>query len=204
MGRVGRRQLLAAGAAAAASMAGCLGISSNTGGADPRSLDPVDHPSIGPDDAAIRIAVFEDFDCGGCRVFNQRIVPAIKSQYIDSGDIQYFHLDFPIPLEWSSEVANAARAVFNEAGDEAFWSFAARIYPQQASYSFDLIETTAETVAGVGETARTAAEQEQYSDAIADDRALGSEWGVDSTPTVFVGDQAVNPGKVLGAIDDQL
>ena len=197
-----RRGFLAAGAAASVTLAGCLGGSST----DPDAIDDGDRPALGPESAPVTVTVFEDFACPHCRRFNAQVKPAIEREYVQPGDVRYLHADFPIPVHetWSYAVGSAARAVFSEAGNQAFWSFVTAIYEHQANYSFDVIGSVAEEVAGVGETARSAAEEDRYRETLEEDRSTGERWGVNGTPTVFVGDEQVDLDSIGAAIEERL
>lgn len=201
-----RRGFLAATATASASvaLAGC----SDDGGIDPEGIDTGERPARGDETAPVTVTVFEDFACPHCRRFNAQVVPPIVQQYVEPGDVRYLHADFPIPVDetWSYAVGSAARAVFEEAGNDAFWDFSTAIFARQGEYSYDVIESVAGEVAGVGQTARTAAEDETHRDALDADRSLGQRWGVSGTPSVFVGAESVDPvpQSIRDAIDGRL
>lgn len=204
MAQLSRRAALATGAGAATSIAGCLGFGSGSG-ADLDDLDPATRPTLGPSEASVRVVAFEDFSCPGCRAFQTSIFPAVSTRYIQPGAVEYYHADFPIPVdEWSYPVASAARAVFEEAGDEAFFEFVAEMYGRSGSYSLDLIETAGESAGGVGAAARSAAEDETYREAVEADKELGSDWGVEGTPAVFVEDESVDPAELLDVLADRV
>ena len=199
-----RRFLATTGGGLAVALAGCLG----GGAGEVDSFDSGDRPALGSDDAPVRMAVFEDFSCPACRQFKTQIAPDIVEEYVESGDVQYFHADFPIPMDetWSFAVPSAAWALFEEAGSDAFWSFTSAIYQYQNSYSYDAIEEVANEVADAGTQAREAAEDVTYRDQLEDDRELGEEWGVGGTPAVFVADDLVDPDfeSVSSAIESEL
>jgi protein-disulfide isomerase len=197
-----RRGLLAAGAAVSVALAGCSGGSS----VDPDAIDDGERPALGPESAPVTVTVFEDFACPHCRTFNAQVKPAIEQQYVQPGDVRYLHVDFPIPVDetWSYAVGSAARAVFDEAGNDAFWAFVPAIYERQGSYSLDVVESVAEETAGVGDAARTAAENGTYRETLDEDRSIGERWGVGGTPTVFVDEEQVELDAIGPAIEERL
>lgn len=201
-----RRFLAAAGGGLTGALAGCIG--GGGGSPDIGSLSSDDRPVRGDEDASVRMVVFSDFSCPHCARFAIQEAPQIVDEYVATGDVAYFHADFPIPVSetWSYPVASAARAVFEEAGHDAFWSFASNIYQQQGRYSYDVIETVADDVAGVGAAARNAAQAEEYRDTAESDREMGRDWGVQATPAVFVGDTHVEntASSIAEEIDAQL
>lgn len=204
--RASRRALLAAsGAAAATALAGCSGGESN-GGIDPDAIDDGSRPGLGDESAPVTVTVFQDFSCPHCRRFKQQVAPTIVAEHVDTGDVRYLHADFPIPVDeqWSYAVASAAHAVFEEAGNDAFWRFKDEIYTHQGSYTLDVIESVAAEVANVGTATRDAAANGTYRDRIEADRERGSRWGVEGTPAVFVDDEQVSLDEVLSAIETRV
>jgi protein-disulfide isomerase len=219
--RVSRRRLLAAGGTAAViGLAGCSDggtgddpDAESDGGSDdggssvtPASIDDDTRPALGVEDAPVTMAVFQDFSCPHCRSFKREVAPTIVADYVDPGDVRYLHADFPIPVDeqWSYAIANAARAVFEEAGNDAFWPFSEEIYAHQGDYSLDVVESVADEIADVGTAAREAAESGAYRDRIDADRELGIQWGVEGTPAIFVGDELVAPNEVAETIESRL
>jgi protein-disulfide isomerase len=197
-----RREFLAlGGAAATAALAGCSG-----GGSNAEPIVDGDRPARGDESAPVTVTAFEDFSCPHCRRFHAQVVPAIVDQYVEPGDVRYLHADFPIPVNerWSYAVAGAARAVFETAGSEGFWPFAAEIFPHQGSYSLDVVESVAAETADAGEAARTAAADGTYREEVEADRERGQELGVNGTPTVFVDDEQVEVDAIGEAIESRL
>lgn len=201
--RFSRRTFLAAGTAACVALAGC---SDDSAAADPDEIDTDDRPALGDESAPVTVTVFEDFACPSCRQFKTQITPQIITHYVEPGDVRYLHADFPIPVDdrWSYAIPSAAYAVFEDAGNDAFWDFARDIYTHQDSYSLDAVESVADEVAEVGSTARAAADDEAYRDRLDADRDRGEEWGVGGTPTVFVDDEQVDLDEVGEAIEERL
>jgi protein-disulfide isomerase len=190
--RYTRRGVLAAGAAVSVGLAGCLG---EPPGPEPGSLSPGEQPLLGNQNASVTVTIFEDFGCPACRRFALNALPSVRSQHVNPGNARIFHMDYPIPVseQWSYAVASAARAVFEEAGHDAFWSFSEEMFANQGDFSMSLIEQTGNEVANVGTAARNAAEQNTYRNAVDSDRDTGRNWGVQSTPTIFVGTESIQP-----------
>lgn len=198
-----RRGFLAASAAVPAVLAGCT-----DGSVDPEEIDTGDRPALGSGSDPVRLTVFEDFACPACRQFKTQLTPAIVESYVEPGHVRYLHADYPIPVDetWTYAVGSAARAVFEEAGNDAFWAFASAIYEHQNSYSYDVIESVADEIAGVGAAARSAAEDGTYRERLDEDRDLGDQWGVSGTPSVFVDEERVDPDpeRIGSAIEERL
>ena len=144
-------------------------------------------PVWGDPDADVTMEVYEDFSCPACQQFKLEIFPAIADQYLESETIRYEHRDYPLPVDdWSEPVANAARAVQDLEGDEAFFAFVSDVYAHQGAYSYDRLESVADNLGYDGEAVRDAAEAGTYQATLEADIARGEELGVTGTPNVFV------------------
>ena len=88
----------------------------------PTDLQTDGRPRIGRLEAKIEMVVIEDFRCGACRFFTEKIFPHIQSDYIDTG--KAFCIVVPVSfLEGSKPLANASLAVYKIAPDRfvSFW-----------------------------------------------------------------------------------
>jgi protein-disulfide isomerase len=70
-------------------------------------------PSIGKSSAPIEVVLIEDFQCKNCRVFSQKIIPKIKSHYVDSGKVRFTLVPVSF-LAGSQAIANAALEVYRQ------------------------------------------------------------------------------------------
>jgi protein-disulfide isomerase len=192
-----RRRVLGTGAAALA-LGGCLGA---TGPGE--TLSP---PVAGDPDAAVTVAVYEDFACPHCKTFAEAEFPTIQSEYIDPGTIRYEHHDFPIPVHprHSWQAANAARSV--QARDGDFWAFTKGLFANQSSLGPSLYEQLANEQDLNGAGVRSDAVNARYRETVRGDRAGGQDRGVTGTPTVFVDDEQVpaSAAEIGAAIDERL
>ncbi|MFB6093717.1 MAG: DsbA family protein [Halanaeroarchaeum sp.] len=195
MTRTRRAVLRGGGLALLGGVAGCLSTSggtteSTTGGA-PTSADRVQSlptPTLGPADAPVTVAVYEDYACPHCRTYATTVFPKIRSTYVESGVVRYEHHDFPIPVHdrWSWAAPNAARRVQDSLGDAAFFSLSQALYRHFDSYSLDTFGTLAADVGADPTAVRRAAAKRLYRPVILADRRAGRNRGVTGTPTVFV------------------
>lgn len=188
--RLGRRRaLLGMGGLAASALAGCLGgaLSGSSGGGG----DTLPTPVQGNPDAGTTVTVFEDFACPHCRTYNLSVLPTIASQYIEPGDIRYEHYDFPVVNETSWRAASAARAVQERADANAFFTYAKALYENQSQLGPDTYASLANDMDLDGAAVRQAAEDQTYEPTVSANMATGKDRGVRRTPTVFVGDKAV-------------
>jgi len=77
-------------------------------------------PIIGNQNAEISIVEFGDYQCTFCYKFHQNTLNNIKSDYIDSGKINYVYRDFPLN---GSDSILAAEATHCANDQENYWHY---------------------------------------------------------------------------------
>jgi protein-disulfide isomerase len=205
-----RRTFLAAASAGVAGLAGCLG-----GGGDDEGRDcsgeqrSVEVPAAGDPDSEVTVAAYEDFECPGCREYALNVYPQIEREYVEPGTVAYEHRDLPIPVEeeWSWRVPNAALAVLEDAGGEAYYGFVHEVYQHQGDYTEDIVGEVATNQGADEGVVREAIEEEPFCEQLNESRAEALDRGVESTPTVFVNDQrleAPSAEELAEAIEEEL
>ncbi|MFB6124900.1 MAG: DsbA family protein [Halanaeroarchaeum sp.] len=188
-----RRQFLLTGTATTAvALAGCLGAGSS-GQQSGNGVDSLPAPTLGPDDAPVAVAVYEDYACPHCYHYATETFPNLRDTYVGEGVVRYEHHDFPIPVDeqWSYQAPSAARAVQDEVGDDAFFEFSGGLWDNFGSYSLELLGQLADEVGADPGTVRDAATNETYKPVLEADLNDGKSKGVRGTPTVFVNGEAL-------------
>jgi protein-disulfide isomerase len=184
---------VAAGATTA--LAGCLGGGGgNTGDCDignPEQVQQQENPAIGNAGAAVTVRVFEDFACPHCATYNSDIFPEVRSDFVDSGDVQYVHHDLPLPVNerWSWKVPSAARAVYAATDAETFFEYTKAVFAEQGNFSMDVLDSRADDIGAPGCDARSAAINDTYRPVLEADRQRAVSMAGDQrvgTPAVFV------------------
>lgn len=173
---------------------GCLGSGSPGDEEQARS-----RPTLGSSDAPVTLEVFEDFACPHCADFNQRVASKLKAEYVEAGDVQYQHYDFPLPvapdISWTAP--SAARSVLGQTDHETFFEYATLLFENQAQLGPEGYAEFAEEVGADGDAVRTAATEDRYRDTVEADRQEGRDRGVGGTPTVFInGENAAEDGRL--------
>ena len=159
-------------------------------------------PRLGPDDAETTVTVFEDFGCPACRDFALGDLANLKADFGD--EVEFEHYDFPLPAsDWSEPVANAARSIQDEHGDETFFEFSREAYENQDNHSWQVIGDIAEAVGADPCRVLSDAANETYSAVLESNFSEGEQREVPGTPTVFVDGEMVDAsyGAVEVAID---
>ncbi|MCH7659040.1 MAG: thioredoxin domain-containing protein [Euryarchaeota archaeon] len=206
-----RRALLAsAGALSTSALAGCFG-SGGGGNEEDCSGDQreIEVEPAGDPESEVTVAAYEDFECPGCGQFAQQVYPAAVADYVEDGEIAYEHRDFPVTVgeEWSWRVPNAAFAVAEEAGEDAYYEFIKGVYEFQGEYSEENVTGLAGELGADEEVVGEAIEEEPFCEQINESISEAEDRGVGATPTVLVNDQqleAPNAEELREAIESEL
>ncbi len=170
-------------------------------------------PAKGAVNAPVKVALFEDFKCPACASFDENILPRLERDYVDSGKVQLFFINFQFlgPDAVSAGIASECAYAQSES---AFWDYKTFIYRSQEPESREwatptrLVEIAQTYVPELDATELSSCLSERrYSDAVSEDRAMGERLGVNSTPSVFVnGEKVASPsyGAIRTAIEQAL
>lgn len=106
-----------------------------TRGSAPRSslfaMLPVDPDrALGDPKAKLAIVEFGDYQCPYCRVFHAETFRQLRSAYIDTGKVRYFHKNFPLRMHARAFGASVAAYCAGEQG--RFWEMHDLLYAKQA------------------------------------------------------------------------
>jgi protein-disulfide isomerase len=169
--------------------AGGITADSSTSGAsgakwsDSESPIPVtsDDPMWGKRDAPVTVVIFSDFQCPFC----SRVEPTldqVKSTY--GGDkVRLVWKNQPLPFhDKAKPAAEAAMAVFQEKGNDAFWKFHDTAFKNQKDLGPEAFEKWA--VASGADLTKFKADVASHKAAkkIEEDSALGTKIGANGTP----------------------
>lgn len=174
--------------------------------AGPTSSDPVaqarldvprrqegDPLALGRVDAPVVLAEWGDFQCPFCKLYTAQTEPALRQQYVDSGQVRIEWHDYAYLGPESVLGARAARAAGRQG---QFWAFHDALYQQQPPENRG--EVTDESLAALA--GRLGLDVPRFrqdyadpaiADAVAADQELGSRLGVGGVPSFVVGDQLI-------------
>lgn len=210
MQKYSRRALLAsAGALSTSLLAGCTGDNGDGErdcSGDQRSIEV---EPAGDPESDVTVAAYEDFECPGCGEFAQNVYPTAVEEFVENGEIAYEHREFPVTIgdEWSWRIPNAAFAVAEDAGEDAYYEFIKEVYQFQGEYSEENVAGLAEELGADEDAVREAIEEEPFCEQINESVAEAEDRGVSATPTVFVNDEqleAPSADELREAIEAEL
>jgi len=148
-----------------------------------------DDPTYGPDDAAVVIVEFSDFNCPYCGRFANETLPLLRDNYGDY--VRFAYRDFPVLGDSSLQAAIAAEC----AGDQgAFWEFHDLLFANQGGFNQELFLSFAEQLTlNVSEFTACQNDETTREEVLAD-YAVAQRLGATGTPTFFI-----NGVRVIGA-----
>jgi protein-disulfide isomerase len=144
----------------------------------------VHQPIRGPEDAAITIVEFGDFECPFCASVN----PTIETLFRDYGQrVRLVWRHNPLSFHKQAGVAaQAAAEAFAQGGSAAFWKMHALILENQKALTRPDLERHARQIGLDLDRFRRALDTQAHQAIIEQDLQLAERLGVRSTPAFFV------------------
>ena len=172
-----------------------------------------DQPTLGSEDAPVKLILFENFLCEHCKAFEEEAFPRIRSNYIETGEVEAYYVN----LAWGPENATTAGLAGEcayQQNEEAFWDYKSALYDAQADHegswatTDNLVTIARENVPALDADAlRTCIEEERYVDEVQRDLDLGDTVGIQGTPSLVIGNQGLQGPSyeaIANTIDQQL
>lgn len=91
-------------------------------------------PMLGDISAPIKVIEFADYKCPACKSWDAEHFGSFKKEFIDTGIVQFYMINFPFLGPDSIEAALAAESIFNQ-NPSKFWEFKEKLYAQQREES---------------------------------------------------------------------
>lgn len=169
------------------------------------AVDPSAPPSdavgyvYGNPDAPITIAEYADFECPGCGQFAVLHAPDIKKRIVDAGLAKFVFYDFPLAMHPNAMAAHLAAACANEQGQ--FWEMHDRIFLSQPDWNSQATGNPKKVLSELAQG--LSLDMTRWNDCFDNRRHLGTieanrnagiKLGVNSTPTLQVGDRMFSGG----------
>ncbi|WEG12544.1 thioredoxin domain-containing protein [Pullulanibacillus sp. KACC 23026] len=167
----------------------------NSGTSTPTTSSVIQYknePAMGKADAPIKLAEFGDYKCPICQAFELQVFPQLKKDFIDTGKVQFYFMNYPIIAQDSVLAANASETIYEEHSAD-FWKFHELLYENQGDetknwVTQDLLTKIAkQAVPSLDEKAfKWSLAQSSYKDQVDRDTLMGQRAGVQGTPTLFI------------------
>lgn len=168
----------------------------------PTSVEGIDfdltgQPSLGKDNAPVKLVEFGDYKCVYCKDFEERIFPQLKKDYIDTGKAEFYFINKAFIGPDSQYAAVVGDGIYKQ-DPNAFWEYHHAVYENQgpekeiwATMKY-LLTLTKEKTPDVD--LKKLAEYVSSDDLdvlLKEDNQLSQEANVTSTPTLFINGVAV-------------
>jgi len=171
----------------------------------------------GNPDATVEVIEYASWTCGACLDFDQRVMPVIQSEYIDTGKVKFIFREFPTA---PANVSVAGFALARCAGEDKYFDVIDELFERQPGIlavvrDGQQVRAALETIASNHGITSTADFEACISDqgirrAISDQISKGDQKGVNSTPTLFVNGERLdgfdwrNPEGMRAVLDEAL
>jgi protein-disulfide isomerase len=165
-------------------------------------LKPGDLPdlAIGPATAKVTIVEYASLTCPHCASFHNKVYPALKAKYVDTGKVRFIYRDFPL-----QDLAAAGSMLARCAGPDKASGVIGVLFQKQDQWAF----VTSNPAVKLFEIAKQLGfTQEAFDKCLTDQKLLdqieagrkraSEKFQVSSTPTFFIN------GKRLSGASDQL
>ena len=160
---------------------------------------PKKAPTKGAAKAKVVIQEFSDFQCPFCSRVNPTVAQVIK-EYGDK--VQIVWRDYPLPFHKDAQpAAQAAREVFAQKGDKAFWAYHDLLFANQKTLSRENLEKFAEQVGGIDMKAfKAALDSGKHKAAVDADMAAVAKAGARiGTPSFFINGKLIQGAQPFAA-----
>ncbi|MFJ7933285.1 DsbA family protein [Sporosarcina sp. NPDC096371] len=165
---------------------------------DIKQIDVTGQPSLGEQDAPVKIVEFGDFKCPACKAWGEMIYPKLVADYIETGKVQFSFVNVLFHGKESTLGSIAAESVF-ERNPDAYWSFHHALFDAQPVENHDGLwitpEKILEIVSGFPEIDQVLLkedmEQQATMESVKKDEDLVREAGVAMTPSIVINGEMI-------------
>jgi protein-disulfide isomerase len=162
-----------------------------------QKIDYTNQPYLGKAKAPVSIIEFGDYKCPNCKNFNEKVIPIIKQQLVDTGKAKLYFMNDSFIYTDSTRAAKFAESVYSVLGNQTFWKFHDHLYQKQPEdskyekmdiYDEKFLTDTLREVSTDQDVNKVVQNFEaKKSDAAwQKDMNLASKLNVTGTPTIFV------------------
>lgn len=166
----------------------------SAGAGNPKAVqfDYKKQPELGNPNAPVKIVEFGDYRCSVCYHFDQEFFPKIKKQFIKTGKVSFYFMNYPILGEGSIRAALASESVFHR-DPNVFWKWHQTVYDHQGSEQKKwattdfLVHLAKKYVPQINsKQLRKDIENGTYINDVKADAEKGKSLGIQGTPTIFI------------------
>lgn len=164
----------------------------------PVTLNFIPSHAIGSSDAKFVLIEFSDPQCPFCFDFERRALPVFKKDFVDTGKVRFYTVDFP--LDSHPDARKLSLAAICAGKDGKYWEMRGSLSQSgKPTSSGDAIFSAAKEVGIAPERLEECMTSQTEQKQLADQIGMAQLAGVSSTPTFIVGriEGAVIKGMVV-------
>ncbi|RYL98473.1 DsbA family protein [Sporolactobacillus sp. THM7-7] len=154
-------------------------------------------PFMGSSNAPVKIVEFADYRCPYCKQFEEKVMPRLQKDYIQTNKASFYFMNYTILGSGSLLAANAAEEVFHQ-NPKAFWTFHQTLFKEQGNVKKQwvtkelLTDMVKQSVPSIDVKAfQNALDTQSHKNEIDRDNQMAEDLGVPGTPTLFVNGKMV-------------
>jgi protein-disulfide isomerase len=151
---------------------------------------------LGDPNAPVQVLEFADFECPACGSFATLTEPDVRKRLVETGQISFRFLDFPLSMHPNSWDASMAAACANEQGK--FWEMHDQIFANQDRWATQVTNRPRAVFTPLAERVgldmarwNQCYDEQRYKQQIAANQREGERRRVGSTPTFVIGSRMI-------------
>ena len=152
------------------------------------NVDIAGRPFLGPEDAAVTIAEFTDYQCPFCGRHFRETMPRLLDQY--DGKVKYVVFNFPI-ASIHPDATKAAEAAECAHAQGKFWEYHDLLFENQEALGIPALKSYALEAGLETSTFDVCLDSGAQEEQVLKDFRAGRSYGVNGTPTFFLNRRAV-------------
>jgi protein-disulfide isomerase len=161
--------------------------------------------AAGSIDAPVTVIEYASVTCPGCAAFHEKVYPAIKEKYLDTGKVRFIFREFPTsPANLSIAGSMLARCAADKGGNDAYFVVLNALFATQRTWIYgespreELLKIAAQ--AGMGaEEFDACVKRQELLDYLNENIKEGSDkYGISSTPSFVLNGQV----RHFSSVDD--
>ncbi len=159
-------------------------------------------PSLGSDSAKVNFIEFGDYQCPFCERFFQQTEPQLIQDYVNSGKVKFYFMDFQF-LGPDSQTLGQGAWCANEQGK--YYEYHDYVYSNQGQENSgwatpDKVKTMAASISGLDvQKFGSCLDSKKYVSRVQELTSLGQTSGVSGTPSTFIGNSKDGYVTISGA-----
>jgi protein-disulfide isomerase len=153
---------------------------------EPQDATIGESPFLGAADAPVTLIEYSDYQCPFCARHYRQVMPALVSEYVETGKLRYVMRENPIP-SLHREAFNASMAALCAGDQGKYWEMHNLLFDNQRTLNVDGMKGFAESLGLDTAAFNECLDSNKYRQRVTDDIAGGAKLGVSGTPGFFIG-----------------